>query len=117
MNGASRGKAMDQQAQVMELATGIADTTKLAPALDRLKQIGVAIGIPLVMFLDNLAAQTRTVQIAGRPSRAMSPRSTEFYRVWHERQYHLNSPVYLACRTEFLPFIWQADGRGPPTMD
>lgn len=28
----------------------------------------------------------------------------------------MSSPVYLACRTEHLPFIWRADSLGPATV-
>jgi DNA-binding CsgD family transcriptional regulator len=102
--------------RVLGLAEDLAAFSDLDAALDQIKLIGEAIGIPLVTFLDDLSSPSCELRIAGRTRRAPSRRFAEFRRVWEERQYRLSSPVYLACRTEHLPFIWRADGRGPATM-
>jgi len=95
--------------QVLGLAEDLAASTDFAAALDQLKLIGEAIDIPLVTFLDDLSSSSSELHIAGRTKRAPSRRFAEFRRVWQERQYRLSSPVYLACRTEYLPFVWRAD--------
>jgi DNA-binding CsgD family transcriptional regulator len=95
--------------QVLGLAEDIAASTDFAEAVNQLKLIGEAIDIPLVTFLDDLSSSSSELHIAGRAKRAPSKQLVEFRRVWQERQYRLSSPVYLACRTEYLPFIWRAD--------
>ncbi len=101
--------------KVLGLAEDLAALTDLDAGLDQIKLIGEAIGIPLVTFLDDLSSSSSEVHIAGRTKRAPSRRFVEFRRVWQERQYRLNSPVYLACRTEHLPFVWRADQYAPAT--
>lgn len=98
--------------QVLGLAEDLAALTDFDVGLDQLKLIGEAIDIPLVTFLDDLSSSSSELHIAGRSKRAPSRRFAEFRRVWEERQYRLSSPVYLACRTEYLPFVWRADQHG-----
>lgn len=100
---------MRGQLQVLGLAEDLAAATDFAAALDQLKLIGEAIDVPLVTFLDDLSSSSSELYIAGRARRAPSRQLDEFRRVWHERQYRLSSPVYLACRTAYLPFVWHAD--------
>lgn len=102
--------------RVLGLAEDLATFADLSAALDQVKLIGEAIEIPLVAFLDDLSSTSSELRIAGRTKRIPSRRFAEFSRVFKERQYRLSSPVYLACRTEQLPFIWLADGAGPATM-
>lgn len=103
--------------RVLGLAEELATFTDLDAALDQLKLIGEAIGIPLATFLNDLSSTSSELRIAGRTKRAPSRRFVEFSRVFEERQYRLSSPVYLACRTEHLPFIWRADALGPAEMN
>lgn len=96
--------------KVLGLAEELATFSNLDAALDQLKLIGDIVGIPLVTFLEDLSSTSSTLRIAGRTKQAPSRRFIEFSRVFEERQYRLSSPVYLACRTECLPFVYRADG-------
>lgn len=99
--------------KVLGLAEELVTFSDFDAALDQLKLIGEAIEIPLVAFLDDLSSASSVLRIAGRTKRAPSRRFIEFSRVFEQRQYRLSSPIYLACRTEHLPFVWRADERAP----
>ncbi|WP_145987119.1 MULTISPECIES: LuxR C-terminal-related transcriptional regulator [Bradyrhizobium] len=103
--------------QVLELCTEMATLCDFASALDRVKAVGQAIGLPLVLFRDDLASESSELHIAGRSRWPLSEKFIEFRRVWDKRQYRMKSPVYLACRTQYLPFTWRHDGQGPATID
>src|SRR5262245_13599769 len=103
---------MDRASRVLDMAASIANVSDLDAALNEVKLIGTAVGIPLVTFIDDLACVTAALHIAGRSTVPTSPQFERFHRIWEGRQYRLNSPVYLACRSEYLPFVWKADGHG-----
>jgi DNA-binding CsgD family transcriptional regulator len=111
-----RGQQMRRQLEVLELSAGLAEISDFETALDQLKLIGKAIDLPVVSFLDDLSSSSSEPQFAGRAGRIPSQNFLDFQRIWTERQYRLKSPVYLACRTEYMPFVWGVDGRGPATM-
>ncbi|ETR79033.1 hypothetical protein X566_08905 [Afipia sp. P52-10] len=114
--GQTRETRMRGQSEVLELSASLGKISDLDEAMDQLRLIGRAIGIPVVSFLDDLSSQSSEPVFAGRARHAPSQTFIDFQRIWNERQYRFKSPVYLACRTEYLPFIWQVNGRGPATM-
>lgn len=99
--------------RVLGIAEDIGALTDVDSALDQIRRMGELIGLPLATFIDDLSSASSELRIAGRSGRTPSRRFVEFRRVWEERQYRLSSPVYLACRTEHLPFVWQADQAEP----
>lgn len=92
------------------LADCVATTVDFEVGLEHLHAFGVEIGIPLVSFLDDLAALSNPIIYAGRRKKPASARTCQFNRTWEMRQYRLKSPVYLACRLELLPFFWRCSG-------
>lgn len=107
---------MRGQLEVLELSSGLAGISDIDAALDQIQLIAKAIGVPVVSFIEDLSSRSIGPHFAGKARHAPTQTLLDFQRIWNERQYQFKSPVYLACRTEYLPFIWQVNGRGPATM-
>lgn len=108
---------MNRRKQVLDLCESIAGLPDLKSALDRIRAVGELLNIPLVLFRDDLVAESSEVQFAGKSKGPTSQNYAEFKRIWQTRQYRMKSPVYLACKVEYLPFVWWTDGRGPAGVD
>ena len=89
-------------------------------ALEIIRDMAAAMGLPLVTVIDNLSSLTALVGYRGDHPIFISNLPRRFRETYNRRQYRLNNPVYLACRTESAPFIWYSDGRPwsiPATFD
>lgn len=91
-------------------------TTDSEAALRAVRDIGEAMGIPLVTVIDNLSSLSALIGYRRNKPIFESNLPPKFRETWNRRQYRLNNPVYLACRTESVPFIWRvhADGWSIP---
>lgn len=81
-------------------------------ALLAIRDIGEAVGLPLITVIDDLSSLSALVGYRGKEKIFESSLPKRFRETWNKRQYRLNNPVYLACRTESVPFIWRT-GDGP----
>lgn len=111
----SRDKTPEAFARRMIAAADDSDA-----ALRTIRDMGEAIGIPLITVIDDLSSITALVGYRGRNPIFESTLPRRFRETWNRRQYRLHNPVYLACRTESLPFIWRSgDGAWsiPVTLD
>lgn len=98
----------------------IAAITDADAALRTIRDLGQAIGIPLVTVIDNLSSVSGLVGYRGKAPIFQSDLPKRFRTTWDRRQYRLNNPVYLACRTEAVPFVWRTGGGDwsiPVTID
>lgn len=89
-------------------------------AMETIRDIAAAMGLPVVTVIDNLSSLTALVGYRGVHPFLLSTLPRRFRETYNRRQYRLNNPVYLACRTESAPFIWHSDGRPwsiPVTLD
>lgn len=89
-------------------------------ALHVVRDLGEAIGIPLVTVIDDLSSLSALVAYRGQEPIPQANLPRRFRETWNKRQYRLNNPVYLTCRTEPAPFIWRVgDGAWslPVTLD
>lgn len=78
-------------------------------ALRVIRDIGEAMEVPLVTVIDNLSSLNALVGYRREKPIFESDLPARFRETWNRRQYRLNNPVYLACRTESVPFVWRVD--------
>lgn len=103
-----------------EFAKRMAAVTNSEAALYAVRDMGEAMEIPLVAVIDNLSSLSTPVGYRRDRPIFESNMPPKFRETWNRRQYRLNNPVYLACRTEAAPFIWRSDSDGwsiPVTID
>ncbi|PZQ22616.1 MAG: hypothetical protein DI569_07760 [Sphingopyxis macrogoltabida] len=81
-------------------------------ALRAVRDIGDAMGIPTVTVIDDLSSLSSLIGYRRDKPIFESNLPAKFRVTWNRRQYRLNNPVYLACRTESVPFIWRVDAEG-----
>lgn len=89
-------------------------------ALQTVRDMSQAMGIPLVTVIDNLSSLSALVGYRGDKPVFESNLPRRFRETWNRRQYRLNNPVYLACRAESVPFIWRTNSLNwsiPVTID
>lgn len=81
-------------------------------ALRAIRDIGEAMAIPLITVIDDLSSLSALIGYRRDKPIFESNLPPRFRETWNRRQYRLNNPVYLACRTESVPFIWRSDAEG-----
>lgn len=103
-----------------DFANRIAAVTGRDGALSTVRDMGEAMDMPMVAIIENLSSTDAPTGYRRDQPIFESSIPPRFRETWNRRQYRLNNPVYLACRTEAVPFIWRSDSDGwsiPLTID